>query len=59
MNKRALNIFAAIVLAVFMLLPAVQPAAAEEGKLQIDQTKEFVEEKERNGDRGENEKWEK
>lgn len=37
MNKRALNIFAAIVLAVFMLLPAVQPAAAEEGKLQIDQ----------------------
>jgi hypothetical protein len=30
-----------------------------ECKLQIDQTKEFVEEKERNSDRGENEKWEK
>lgn len=37
MNKRALNIFAAIVLAVFMLLPAVQPAAAEESSLKIDQ----------------------
>lgn len=37
MNKRALNIFAAIILALFMLLPAVQPAAAEESKLQIDQ----------------------
>ena len=30
-----------------------------ESKLQIDQTKEFVKEKERNSDRGENEKWEK
>jgi len=30
-----------------------------ECKLQSDQTKEFVEEKERNSDRGENEKWEK